>query len=54
KMLALHLQLIDALEHALTELDAAVGLALTPIRQHVQLLKTIRSPYIVRRTVSAQ
>ncbi|MDR6496730.1 transposase [Paraburkholderia terricola] len=40
-MLALHLQLIDALEHALTDLDAAVGLALTPIRQHVQLLKTI-------------
>jgi transposase len=54
KMLALHLQLIDALEHALTELDATVGLALTPIRQHVQLLKTIRSPYIVGRTVSAQ
>jgi len=40
-MLALHLQLIDALEHALTDLDAAVGLALTPIRQHVQLLRTI-------------
>lgn len=40
-MLALHSQLIDALEHALTELDAAVGLALTSIRQHVQLLRTI-------------
>ena len=40
-MLALHLQLIDALEHALTDLDAAVGLALTPIRQQVQLLRTI-------------
>ncbi|CBW77433.1 Transposase (plasmid) [Mycetohabitans rhizoxinica HKI 454] len=40
-MLALHLQLIEALEHALTDLDAAWGLALTPIRQHVQLLRTI-------------
>ncbi|KVA53985.1 transposase [Burkholderia cepacia] len=40
-MLGLHLQVIDALEHTLADLDAAVGLALTPIRQQVQLLKTI-------------
>ncbi len=40
-MLGLHLQVIDALERALADLDAAVGLALTPIRQHVQLLRTI-------------
>ncbi|WP_415876888.1 transposase, partial [Burkholderia ubonensis] len=40
-MLGLHLQVIDALEHALADLDAAVGLALTPILQHVQLLRTI-------------
>jgi transposase len=40
-MLGLHLQVIDALQRTLNELDAAVGLALTPIRQHVQLLRTI-------------
>jgi transposase len=40
-MLGLHLQVIDALERTLEELDAAVGLALTPMRQHVQLLSTI-------------
>ncbi|MFM0515606.1 IS110 family transposase, partial [Paraburkholderia sp. RL17-373-BIF-A] len=41
EMLALHSQFTDALERALTDLDAAVGLALTPIHQHVQLLRTI-------------
>jgi transposase len=40
-MLGLHLKLIDALEHTLDDLDAAAGLALTPIRQHVRLLSTI-------------
>jgi transposase len=42
-MLGLHLQVIDALERTLDELDATVGLALTPTptRQQVRLLSTI-------------
>nr|WP_318290000.1 IS110 family transposase [Paraburkholderia sp. BL8N3] len=40
-MLGRHLQVIDALERTLGELDAAAGLALTPPRQHIQLLRTI-------------
>lgn len=40
-LLALHLQLVDALQAALTELEAAVGKALAPIRQHTRLLMTM-------------
>ncbi|WP_269506476.1 IS110 family transposase [Burkholderia sp. IMCC1007] len=40
-MLRLHLEVIGALEHTLAELDAAVGKALTPIRQRARLLTTI-------------
>lgn len=40
-MLRLHLQVIDALQHTLAELDAAVGKALTPIRQRARLLTTM-------------
>ncbi|KVN33409.1 hypothetical protein WJ63_05365 [Burkholderia pyrrocinia] len=53
-MLGLHLQVIDALEHALADLDAAVGLALTPIRQHVQLLRTISWVRVSRLTVQPE
>ena len=40
-LLTLHLQLIDALQAALAELEAAVGTTLAPIRPHVQLLTTM-------------
>ena len=40
-MLKLHLDIIEALEHTLAELDAAVGKALAPIRQCVRLLTTM-------------
>lgn len=40
-LLRLHLQLVDALQTALAEVDATVGKALAPIRQHVRLLTTI-------------
>ncbi|AOZ04389.1 IS110 family transposase (plasmid) [Cupriavidus sp. USMAHM13] len=40
-MLKLHLDVINALEHTLAELDATVGKALAPIRQRVRLLTTI-------------
>ena len=40
-LLKLHLDLIKALERTLAELDAAVGKALTPIRQGCRLLTTI-------------
>ena len=40
-LLALHLQLVDALQAALTELEAAVGKALAPIRQQTRLLMTM-------------
>jgi transposase len=40
-LLALHLQLVDALQAALTELEAAVGKALAPIRQQTHLLMTM-------------
>ena len=40
-MLKLHLDVIKALERTLAELDAAVGKALTPIRQGCRLLTTI-------------
>ena len=40
-MLKLHLDVIKALEQTLAELDAAVGKALTPIRQGCRLLTTI-------------
>lgn len=40
-MLKLHLDVITALERTLAELDAAVGKALTPIRQGCRLLTTI-------------
>ena len=36
-----HLEVINALQHTLAELDAAVGKALTPIRQGARLLTTI-------------
>lgn len=41
-MLRLHLQVIDALQRTLAELDATVGKALAPIRQRARLL--IRCP----------
>ena len=37
----LHLQVIDALQRTLAELDAAVGKALAPIRQRARLLTTM-------------
>ena len=40
-MLRLHLQVVDALQCALAELDAAVGKALAPIRQRARLLTTM-------------
>jgi len=40
-MLKLHLQIVDALERTLTELDTAVGKALAPIRQRARLLTTM-------------
>jgi transposase len=40
-MLKLHLQVIDALQRTLTELDAAVGKHLAPIRQRARLLTTM-------------
>lgn len=40
-MLRLHLDLIDALEAALQEVDTAVGKALEPISEAVELLKTM-------------
>jgi len=40
-LLALHLQLVEALQAALTELEAAVGKALAPIRQQTRLLMTM-------------
>ncbi|HKT95550.1 MAG TPA: IS110 family transposase [Paraburkholderia sp.] len=40
-LLKLHLDVIDALEHTLAELDAEVGKALAPIRQCVRLLTTM-------------
>jgi len=40
-MLRLHLQVIDALQRTLAELDTAVGKALAPIRQRARLLTTM-------------
>ena len=40
-LLRLHLQVIDALQRTLAELDAAVGKALAPIRQRTRLLATM-------------
>jgi transposase len=40
-LLKLHLDVVHALERTLAELDAAVGKALTPIRQGARLLTTI-------------
>ncbi|WP_434661090.1 IS110 family transposase [Paraburkholderia sp. A3BS-1L] len=40
-LLKLHLDVINALEHTLAELDAEVGKALAPIRQCVRLLTTM-------------
>jgi transposase len=40
-LLRLHLEVIAALEHTLTELDTAVGKALAPIRQRARLLTTM-------------
>jgi len=40
-LLALQLQLVEALKAALTELEAAVGKALAPIRQQTRLLMTM-------------
>jgi transposase len=40
-MLKLHLELIAAIEHALGELDAAVGKALAPIQERARLLTTM-------------
>jgi transposase len=40
-LLKLHLDVVSALERTLAELDAAVGKALTPIRQGARLLTTI-------------
>lgn len=41
RMLKLHLQVVDALQRTLAELDAAVGKALAPIQQRAQLLTTM-------------
>ena len=40
-LLRLHLQMVDALDRTLAELDAAVGKALAPIRQRARLLTTM-------------
>lgn len=40
-MLKLHLDIIDALNKALSEVDASVGKALAPIQHNAELLKTI-------------
>ncbi len=40
-LLQLHLDIIDALEHTLAELDVALGKALAPIQQRARLLTTI-------------
>lgn len=40
-MLKLHLQVVDALQRTLAELDAAVGKALAPIQQRARLLTTM-------------
>jgi transposase len=40
-MLRLHLQVVDALQRTLAELDTAVGKALAPIRQRARLLTTM-------------
>lgn len=40
-MIKLHLDLVDALERALAELDAAVGKSLAPIHQRARLLTTM-------------
>jgi transposase len=40
-LLALHLQLVDVLQAALAELEAAVGKAVAPIRQQTRLLMTL-------------
>ena len=40
-LLKLHLDLIAALEHALAEIDAAVGKSLAPIQQRARLLTTM-------------
>ena len=40
-MLKLHLQVVDALERTLAELDTAVGKALAPIQQCARLLTTM-------------
>ena len=40
-MLKLHLQVVDALQRTLAELDAAVGKALAPIQQRTRLLTTM-------------
>jgi transposase len=40
-LLALHVQLVDALQATLAELEAAVGKALAPIRQQTRLLMTM-------------
>jgi transposase len=40
-MLKLHLQVVDALQRTLAELDTAVGKALAPIRQRARLLTTM-------------
>jgi transposase len=40
-MLRLHLQVVDALQRTLAELDAAVGKALAPIQQRARLLTTM-------------
>lgn len=40
-MLRLHLQVIDALQTTLTELDASVGKALAPIQERARLLTTM-------------
>lgn len=40
-MIKLHLQVVDALQRTLAELDLAVGKALAPIRQRARLLKTM-------------
>lgn len=40
-LLRLHLEQVDALEQAITELETRVGEILDPFRSHVELLKTI-------------
>ncbi len=41
RLLQLHLELVAALEHALAEVDAAVGKALAPIAERARLLTTM-------------